>query len=274
MSLRILSVMGPAWVQDLGRPGHMHEGMPWGGALVPELAAATNAAVGNPAHLPLLEFFGVLSCRATGALAIDGQRVQTREVRNARVRSGQRVSYLAVAGGIRVPRFMGGYGTLPTAGLGGYQGRSLRHGDRLELGKTLTAKARCGAALGRIRTPDWEAPTGVRPGPDWDNFSSDEQRRFLSQGWISAEPSDRTGLRLRGEPLVYVPQVRSSRPMLRGAIQVPPNGQPVVLGPDHPVTGGYAVIAVVEPQDLGSLFGRAAGRSVRFVLADDGSRSP
>ncbi len=271
MTLTVTSVFGPAWIQDLGRPGHMHEGMPWGGALVPELAMAANIAVGNPVSAPVIEFFGSLGVRSTRPLAQDGHVVDAQRGANLRPPPGRRVSYLAVAGGFDVPLCMGGFGTFPAGGLGGFEGRTLGAEDVIPLRATDAAPgAFPGAARGRLAAPDFDAALPVYPGPDRALFDDADWARFLGARWQLIEPSDRSGTRLRGP--VLQPRARAdsaSAPMVPGAVQVPPDGQPIVLGPDHPVTGGYPVIAVVARAALGSLQGRVMGAAVQFAPAED-----
>lgn len=263
MKLEIESVFGPAWVQDLGRPGHMHEGMPWGGALVPQLAMAANAAVGNSVSEPVIEFFGSLAVRSPCALSQDGASIVESSTVTLRPPPGQRVSYLAVAGGLRVPRCMGGYGTFPAAQMGGLEGRALRAADLIPLGPQPPGVE---GARGQLAAPSWEAEIPVYPGPDIGLFPQADWGALINTPWRLKDPSDRTGTRLGG-PLLR-PKTRPdslSTPMVMGAVQVPPDGQPIVLGPDHPVTGGYPVLAIVARAALGSLQGRVIGAQVRFT---------
>ncbi len=265
MSLRIDTVLGPAWVQDLGRPGHMHEGMPWGGALVPELAMAANAAVGNPVTAPVIEFFGTLVVDAMRPLSQDGRLLPAGAAVSLRPPPGQRVSYLAVAGGVQVAPCMGGSGTFVTAGMGGFQGRALRRGDVLPLAPAGPVPQ---GARGRIAAPVWDAQIPVCPGPDRALFAEADWDTLLAATWYLKEPSDRTGTRLQGPALQPRTAIDAqSVPMVMGAVQVPPDGAPIVLGPDHPVTGGYPVLAVVARAALGSLQGRPIGAPVRFTAA-------
>ncbi len=267
MSLHIESVRGPAWVQDLGRPGHMHEGMPWGGALVPELAMAANAAIGNTVAAPVIEFFGALTLRAPRPMAQDGCLLAAGSVVHLHPPPGQRVSYLAVAGGIKLAPCMGGFGTFVSAGLGGFEGRALRAGDVLSLNPVGHATD---AGRGRIAVPAWDAPIPVYPGPDRGLFAPADWQTLLSAQWRLKEPSDRTGTRLSGPVLrPRAPVDAPSVPMVMGAVQVPPDGAPIVLGPDHPVTGGYPVLAVVARAALGSLQGRVIGAPLSFVAAPE-----
>lgn len=259
-------VLGPAWVQDLGRPGAMHMGVPWGGALVPELLMAANVVLGNPPEAAGIEFFGQLrlSLPPGWGYAVDGQaQVATAEPMTVRVTPGQRVSYLCVAGGLQVEPVLGGRGTLLVAGLGGWQGRALAHGDVIPLGEPAELPA---ADQGRIKLPRADDPIWIRPGPDRALCGDAAWCGLLEQVWSIDAAGDRSGTRLCGEPLRVDGRAQSeSQPMVRGGIQLPPSGLPIVLGPDHPVTGGYPLIAVVHQQSLGSLQMRQPNTPVQLM---------
>lgn len=264
--ITVVAVRGLATVQDAGRPGHMHEGVPPGGPLVPELLARANAAVGNDAHAAGLEVFGAVTLAATPGTVVacdDGAAVTLGPDAAWKADcAGRRVRYVAVRGGIDVPRVLGGRGTLLGAGLGGIEGRALRTGDVLRVGEGSPASRRVVAPA----APDLDALLGVVPGPDLDRFAP-EALRVLLEGDYRVDPgSDRVGIRLVGPLLRRADgDTGASRPMVRGAIQVPPSGAPIVLGPDHPTTGGYPVLAVVVRSSLGSLGARPIGAAVRFV---------
>jgi biotin-dependent carboxylase-like uncharacterized protein len=267
--ITVVGVSGLATVQDGGRPGHMHEGVPPGGPLVPELLARANAAVGNAGDEAGLEVLGVIAltgARGTLVASDDGVPVELRTREPWRVLSaGARVRYVAVRGGFDVPRVLGGRGTLLGAGVGGHEGRALRKGDLLRMRAP-------GAAPRRALppTPDLEAAIRVVPGPDLDDFLPGALDVLLASEFRIDARSDRVGIRLTGPPLGRVSEDRgTSGPMVRGAIQVPPSGAPIVLGPDHPTTGGYPVLATVVRGSLGVLGARPIGAAIRFV-ADDG----
>jgi biotin-dependent carboxylase-like uncharacterized protein len=267
--IKILAVRGLATVQDRGRPGFMHEGVPPGGALVPELAARANEALGNALDDPLLEVFGGLTLSATGGRALvateDGGVRDLAEDEPFELPPSRalRVRYLAVAGGLDVPRVLGGRGTLLAASVGGHDGRALVRGDRIAIGREGT--------LGRPRPrPGLDRAAAVRVvlGPDLTRFEPGAIDALLGGPFTVLPSSDRTGTRLEGPPLARRDRDGGrSAPMCRGAIQVPGSGEPIVLGPDHPTTGGYPVIGVVTRADLGCFFSRPVGSPVRFALA-------
>ena len=258
--LQVVAVAGVATVQDDGRPGHMHEGVPRGGALVPELHARANVAARNRADVAALEVTGFITVAARGGavpLAFDDGSARV-------LREGEscvcRAAYVAVRGGIGIPAVLGGRGTLLVAALGGFEGRVLRAGDALPVGDAPIVDAPLPAA------PDLERPIRVVLGPDLDRFDAAAVDVLLGASFALTAQRDRVGIRLSG---AVVPRRDAdagvSAPMVRGAIQIPPSGDPIVLGPDHPTIGGYPVLATVVSADCGALAARRTGASVRFV---------
>ncbi|HEX3344919.1 MAG TPA: hypothetical protein VHS09_10120 [Polyangiaceae bacterium] len=261
----VVAVAGLATVQDGGRPGHMHEGVPPGGPLVPELLARANAAVGNAAGEAGLEVVGGLTLAGTAGTVVagdDGVAARLEEGATWRLPGGGgRVRYVAIRGGVDVPRVLGGRGTLLGAGLGGHEGRALRAGDRLSVASRAGALPTSPPAA-----PPLDGAIRVVAGPDLDRFDEAALPALLQSEFRVDPRSDRVGIRLLG-PVLRSPggDRGPSAPMLRGAIQVPPSGAPIVLGPDHPTTGGYPVLAMVVASSLGVLGARPAGAVVRFV---------
>ncbi len=173
-----------------------------------------------------------------------------------------RVRYAAVRGGLAVPEVLGGRGTLLAAGIGGHEGRPLRRGDLLRVGQA----PGCGSDPPPF--PEADAPIRVVPGPDLDRFGSKALDVLLGSEFRVSPRSDRIGTRLIGPLLERTgDDAGASAPMVRGAVQVPASGEPIVLGPDHPTMGGYPVLATVLSGDVGPLMMRAPGRAVHFALA-------
>lgn len=253
---------GPALVVDRGRRGRLHEGVPASGPLVPQLYEAANRAVGNEPGAAALEVYGPLRVRVEGAarrLSVDGHLARSGPAFGVPAPSDLRVRYLAIEGGLDVPLALGARTTLLVAGLGGHNGRLLRPGDRLPLG----------AAHGRSGLPTPPAlrldePIAVVPGPD---ELPDALAALLAGAFSIAAGADRTGTRLEGPRLPAPPADALSHPMVPGAIEVTPAGEAIVLGPDHPTTGGYAIVACVARADLGRLLARRPGATVRFSLS-------
>ncbi|MCP3138727.1 5-oxoprolinase subunit C family protein [Pyxidicoccus xibeiensis] len=264
--LDIVSVGGPATVQDAGRPGRMHHGVPPGGPLVPELLALANRAVGNAWGTAAVECIGRLEVRARGRgarVSVDGRAFAVAEGETFTVPAPSELSvrYVAVDGGLAVPEVLGGRGTLLVARLGGQEGRMLRPGDSVPLGDGggTAEPLDVGEAL------SVEAPIRVTMGPDPERFSEATRSSLLTGTFTVSATSDRVGMRLSGPRLAHGDEgAGTSRPMVRGAIQVTLSGEAIVLGPDHPTTGGYPLIATVIRADWGRLCARRPGASVRF----------
>jgi KipI family sensor histidine kinase inhibitor len=253
--LAILAAIGPAWIQDGGRVGHLSEGVPTGGALIPERLAAANRAVGNPPNTPAIELFGSVTVAArNGDLWLGWDGAPTRLARDhVRQFQANGPAYLAVAGGLDAPLVLGGRGALPVLGGVGLVGQLLGVGVHERSVGT--------PDVGSHTTFDPDAPIHVSPGP-----ASSGLAALLATEWRVGS-SDRTGTRLLGAPLYSLgADLLPSAPMVRGAIQVPAGGGPVVLGPDHPTTGGYPVVAVVRRADHGAFAARTVGARVRFVV--------
>ncbi|AKU92754.1 biotin-dependent carboxyltransferase family protein [Vulgatibacter incomptus] len=263
--LEIVSVSGLATVQDAGRLGFMDQGVPPGGALCTERLARANRAVGNAPGAAVIEAFGPLVVTARGGpltLFANGSVVRMKADEEVRLGKppGERIIHVAVAGGFDVPVHLGGRGTLLVARLGGLDGRALRRGDRLPIGAAdRLAKAEV------LPEPPHEGSIRVIVGPD--HFSAEALEVLQRATFLVSPSSDRVGMRLDGPPIPRTGGDEGrSLPMVRGAIQVPASGAPIVLGPDHPTTGGYPVIATVIRADLGRIEGRPARTEVRFSV--------
>jgi allophanate hydrolase subunit 2 len=244
----------------------MYEGVPYGGALVPEMLSRANAAARNAPNEPAIEAFGTITIVARRETIVASDDGEPRALHDGEAYSlaGRRTfaRFVAVRGGIDVPHVLGGRGTLVVAGLGGHEGRALRRGDVLRIGAAPPDDD------GALPPPiDIDESVQVVLGPDLDRFSPSTIEIFLASTFAIDARSDRVGTRLTGPRIVCEHGPTSpSVPMVRGAIQVPPSGEPIVLGPDHPTTGGYAVIATVTRRHLGPLGARPIGAAVRFFV--------
>lgn len=280
MSLVVVRAAGLVTVQDLGRPGWMHEAVPPGGALVRDRLIAANRAVGNPDDAPAIEVLGHLVIRAEQALQVATDTTAPRSLAAGDeltvASEPRRVAYLAVRGGISAPLVLGGRGALLCAGLGGL----VRAGQRFtsaELAATepaapeRAAPERAAIGARRERAPrllpiDHAAgPIRIVEGPDTAHFTPEALELLVSSEYRILPSSDRVGTRLDGPALPRTAAPEASRPMVIGAIEVPRDGKPIVLGPEHPTTGGYPIIAVVAFADLGRLFSIRLGGTVRFA---------
>jgi len=182
-----------------------------------------------------------------------------------RTRSGARC-YLAVRGGIRVPLVLGSASTHVLSGLGGVEGRTLRRGDRLEIGEEPPAPPRT-----RLQVP---APLGrevfrVTEGPQADRFRAESAAAFYGTRYRVTSDANRMGLRLAGAVL----EMTDARELISegvalGGIQVPAGGQPVILFVEQQTTGGYCKIANVIAADLPALGQLKPGDEIRFQRVD------
>ena len=254
-------------VQDsFGRPGWRHLGVPTGGAADSWSARLANRLVGNSDGTVLLEItLGGLELRfesdavaaITGGVTVrlgavpgevnSGFHVRTGGVIHVDGGSGAR-GYLAVAGGIVVEPVLGSASTDLRTGFGGHHGRALRPGDRLDLaGEPGVVSRWTGSAT--------TGPIRITPGPHAMDVSLDGE-------WSVGLEADRTGMRLDGRTLDggEVPSI--GLPL--GAIQVPPDGRPIVMLADRPVTGGYPVPACVIRADIGRMAQLRPGDRLRF----------
>jgi biotin-dependent carboxylase-like uncharacterized protein len=273
-------------VMDLGRPGHGALGVPTGGAADPAALAAANRLVGNTAAAAGLEILlsgPRLRFPAGGLVALTGSRFAASRSSGApvvwnetlvlaagetldlqRPASGCRC-WLALRGGLAVPPLMGSRSTFLPAGFGGYRGRALLAGDVLPDG----AGGR-GMRLLRAQPPAGEAGTPLRvvAGPQAGQFDDRGLAVFFGGSYRVEAASDRRGLRLSGAAVPHGRAELPSQGVLPGAIQVPPDGQPIILGWDGPVTGGYPVIAGVIAADLPRLAQLKPGDTVRFATVE------
>jgi antagonist of KipI len=283
-------------VMDLGRPGYQQQGVVVGGALDRFAARVANILVGNDENAALLEIAqlgpelqfphdtliawcgGGFEPRLGGELLPRDRTVCARAGETlwfGPAKQGLR-AWLAVAGGIDVPPVLGSRSTYRRAGFGGWHGRVLQAGDELPVG---AASEWAGA---RLRRNERFSPWTVRPdtlgrpaepgtvrsmiGPEWDWFTRESQRQFFTATWTVTHEADRMGERLAGPTLTLAkPRDLISEGVNEGNVQVPTDGQPIVLLASRQTVGGYPRIAAVASIDLGRLAQLAPGSKVRFT---------
>lgn len=292
-TLRVLAAPPLLTVQDLGRPGNRAAGLPAGGAMDPWAIRAANALAGNDEGAAALEWAGgdgAVRCDGDVCLALAGADVDV-AIDGRGVAAGRTVHapagslievrgtrsglflYLAVAGGIAVPTVLGGSGTYLPAALGGLEGRRLRAGDVLHLGHPPAAVPHAGFVCPPDLLDPVPAPAGVIRvvrGPQAAMLDDRGWSALLgTEGFHVGRASDRVGYRLSGTPVVpAAPRDLPSEPACPGAIQLPPDGQPIVLMADAPTVGGYPKPAIVCRADLGRLAQCPPGSVVRFALIE------
>lgn len=269
-------------VQDAGRQGYRQMGVGAAGALdLPALRIA-NLLVGNDADTAALEITlgqcvieferaGWIALTGAGCQAVlDNQTVWTgwrypvragQQLRLKTPRRGMR-SYLAVDGGIAVPPVMGSCSTDIQGGFGGFDGRLVRDGDRLPQGEPVTRLTKTRG----VKQLLWNNRVRALPGPEYHSFTSASRDAFWRTAWQLSPQSNRMGYRLQGHSL----QREAARELLShglipGVVQVPHNGQPIVLMSDAQTTGGYPRIACVIEADRYHLAQLRPGEPLHFM---------
>lgn len=283
-TLEILRSGPLAVVQDLGRPGLAHLGVGRSGAADRRSHTLSNRLVANPDDRATIEVtFGGLTARVRGGdldiavtgadtdPAVNGKMFGTNSIHH--VRDGQVISlgtpraglrsYLAVRGGIGVTPVLGSRSYDVMSAIGPLP---LQAGDVLPVGPHSDDYPELDQAPVAALTSDTVELLAIAgPRDDW--FVDPDV--LVHTDWVASDRSDRVGMRLVGRPLQYRKPDRQlpSEGATRGAIQVPPNGLPVILGPDHPITGGYPVIGVVIDDDIDKVAQVRPGQHVRLHWA-------
>ena len=281
--IEVLAVGAGATIQDLGRPGQAALGVTRSGAFDRGAAVLANRLVGNDERAATIEVvLGGLAIRLARAatVALTGAPCAVRSdpsrgglgwgaamtlpagtllTLGAPVR-GLR-SWLAVRGGIDAPRTLGSRSTDTLGRLGP---APLAPGDRLGIG---------GQTAGGVRGVDWStgradwtaAAVPVHPGPRADWVDAESLGQLWTAAWAVRPDSDRVGIRLDGPRLRWVGDEQlPSEGVLPGAIQIPPDGRPIVFGPDAPTTGGYPVVGVVAAAGMAVLAQLRPGDTLRL----------
>ena len=283
--IEVLEAPGLVTVQDAGRPGLAHLGVPRAGWLDPSAGRLANRLVGNSEDAAVLETTaGGVRLRLTEArwVAVTGAVCAVDVGGRARghsrpewVATGDELvvgpatrglrSYVAFGGGVGVEPVLGSRSSDTLAGVGPPR---VDAGAVLPLGPAVGAPALVDIATA-IGGGGGPALLRVDPGPRADWCGPDALARLCATSWSVTAESNRIGVRLDGEPL---PRERDdelpSEGMVLGAVQVPPSGLPVVFLADHPTTGGYPVLAVVRADDLAPCAQLRPGDEVRFTSAN------
>ncbi len=271
-------------VQDTGRRRQQGLGLTSGGALDGEAYLYCNRLLDNPVHAAAVEVsIGGLHLQAevdtfvcvTGApvpVAINGEERPAWQA--LPLRAGDTLSlghaprgcrsYVGVAGGILVEPVFGSRSTVVREQLGGLAGRALQAGDRLPCGETRGLRA---LRLAPEHHPRYTNHLTVRVVPGYQQrwFSREQQRRFFGGPYRVSELSDRMGYRLEGHPVACEREGMLSEGICHGAIQVPPDGQPIVLLNDRQTIGGYPKIGSALSLDTWRLAQLVPGSTVYFT---------
>ena len=275
-------------VQDLGRVGQLRYGIPPSGPVDVRAFVIGNRLVGNADGAAGLECTLVgprFTVECAGAIAVTGAAAPVTvngatadpwttlalspgdAVRVGAARAGIRV-YVAFSGGLDVPPVLGSRATYLRGRLGGVEGRSLKRDDVLRL---LPAPMPAVRALAAAQIPPLETEPEIRVvlGPQADRFTAEGIAAFLGGTYAMLPQSDRMGARLAGPPIAHARgHDIISDGIALGSIQVPGDGQPIVLLVDRQSTGGYTKIATVGSFDIGRIGQVKPGQRVRFRAID------
>jgi biotin-dependent carboxylase-like uncharacterized protein len=295
MAIKVVKPGLSTTVQDLGRPGYYHIGIPISGGMDRFALCAANWLVGNQENAAVLEaaFLGPeleFTSDATVAVAgaelppkVDGQRQATwtsfkkgQTLAFDFLKAGAR-AYIAISGGVDVPVVLGSRSTYTLGGLGGHQGRKLAAGDELPLGEARAVGEGRTVAPRLRRAPGSPAELRMMPGLYWHRITEAAGQHFFADTWKVAPEADRIGYRFRGgRPLDFVPReppfgagsdpsniVDACYPY--GSVQVPSGTEPIVLHRDAVSGGGYFMIGTVISADLDLIGQLQPHANARFV---------
>lgn len=256
-------------VQDAGRPGWAHLGVTASGAMDPALAGQLNRLVGNPSGAAVLETAGGLVVRARGAVTVAVtpdvavHHLPAGAVLRVDPQPADMWGYLAVRGGIDTAPVLGARSRDSRSGIGPPRPAA---GVRLAVGTAPDSEI----VVDQGAPPSRRDTLTVWPGPRREWFDDDAWVLLTSTAWVVTADVSRVGARLLGPPLPRaIAGELASEGLVAGSVQVPGDGQPVVMLRDHPTTGGYPVIAVVDPRDLPDLAQARPGARLRFRSAAD-----
>ena len=283
-------------IQDRGRFGYQHLGVPTGGALDREALAIGNALLGNDAHINGIEIcFGGFSVQFDDASRITlvgsvgatltveettGKVTDYRTCDVIEVGPGDVVTVppfgdslsalLCIAGGLDVPVIYGGTGATPNAKIGGFEGRILQAGDVIPLGKAGDKPSPPYQCQRDIFAKQTELRLMLGPQDYW--FKQEAIEALLETPYKVSPQTSRMGMRLQGAALPHKgPADIISDAMMRGVLQVPADGQPIIAMADHGTMGGYTKIGCVIAADINALGRIRPGDTISFssVTADE-----
>lgn len=284
-SLLVERTLGLAQLQDGGRFGIRHLGVTQGGALDWVAMYWANWMLGNALDSPVIEIpLGGLTLKAQGdmTLALAGADLAATlddhpiaPWRSFQIKTGQRVifnpprygvrAYLAAPGGFTAPQVLGSSSTVVREGLGGLDGsgKALQAGDQLTC-QTLSAAPR---PMPAAEIPDYQTPARLQLllGSQYTHFAGQSLFQLFNTAWQVDQRADRMGIRLTGPALRYQGQPLVSEGIPLGAIQVPPDGQPIVLMNDRQTIGGYPRVGALTPVSVARLAQCPTGSQVQMT---------
>ena len=300
MALKIIKPGLSTSVQDLGRPGYFHLGIPIGGAMDRYAMRAANMLVGNAEDAagleavfmgPEIEFTENATVAVTGAdmpMTVDGNAVEgwtSFEVKAGQtlsfgfLKTGARV-YIAVSGGIATDPDLGSRSTYPIGALGGVEGRPVAVGDVIPTGGTNQSSSGQSVPEALRRGPSNPAELRVLPGLYWNRLTEEAGNGFFDDTWMVAPEADRMGYRFKGgRPLEFVdreqPFGAGADPSnivdgcySYGSIQVPGGTEPIVLHRDAVSGGGYFTLGAIISADMDVIGQLQPNTPVKFVKVD------
>ncbi len=301
MPVNVISAGILTTIQDLGRPGYYHLGIPIGGAMDRLALRAANMLVGNPEDAAGLEcvFMGpeleftedatVAVCGADLPAKVNGVEqpgwsafdVKSGDVLSFDFLRGGARGYIAISGGIATPAALGSRSTYAIGALGGYEGRAIQPGDTLPLGVD-KASGRAGMSVPESlrRGPGSSAELRMLPGLYWHRITEAAQKAFFEDTWKVANEADRMGYRFQGgRAMEFVereqPFGAGSDPSNitdacypYGSVQVPSGTEPIILHRDAVSGGGYFMIGTIISADMDLIGQLQPNTETRFVEVD------
>lgn len=300
MALKINKPGLSTTIQDLGRPGYFHLGIPIGGAMDRLSLRAANMLVGNPEDAagleavfmgPEIEFTDACTVAVTGAempMMLDGEPREgwtSFEVKAGQtlsfgfLKTGARI-YIAVSGGIATDPDLGSRSTYPIGALGGIEGRAIAAGDVIPTGIGGDSGGPKSVPTALRRGPGTPAELRVLPGLYWNRLTDAAGQGFFDDDWMVAPEADRMGVRFRGgKTLEFVdreqPFGAGADPSnivdgcySYGSIQVPGGTEPIVLHRDAVSGGGYFTLGAIISADMDLIGQLQPNTPVKFVKVD------
>lgn len=265
--MRAIRIQETGWLsslQDQGRPGYGHLGVPPSGVIDIELASSINRILGNTEDATVIETAGDLVIEACSDLLVASsdtgalRSLRPGDLHRVHPMSDRNFAYLGIRGGIHAPKVLGSASQDLLSGIGP---GLLDPGSVWEVGPEPSTAI----LVDQIAIAPLSSTVRIWPGPHLGLFAEDTYDIMMRYRWSNSGVMDRIGVRLVGPPLIRRDALNiPSEPLLTGAIQVPPDGRPIVMLRDHPTTGGYPVVAVVDPRDLALIAQTPPGANLRM----------